>query len=102
MHGIEPGAIITDQDRAMCNAIHSVFPTTTHRYCYWHMQKHIIDHLPTLVSRYGEQFQRYWGLWCNSSSIEQCEGYWLEMNEKFDINEEGDGWLQTVYKYREH
>ncbi|XP_020258888.1 protein FAR1-RELATED SEQUENCE 5-like [Asparagus officinalis] len=102
MHGIEPDAIITDQDRAMCNAIHSVFPTTRHRYCYWHMQKHIIDHLPTLVSRYGEQFQRYWGLWCNSSSIEQCEGYWVEMKEKFDINEEGDGWLQTVYKCREH
>ncbi|XP_020263305.1 protein FAR1-RELATED SEQUENCE 5-like [Asparagus officinalis] len=70
MHDIEPGAIITDQDRAMCNAIHS--------------------------------FQRYWGLWCNSSSIEQCEGYWVEMKEKFDINEEGEGWLQTVYKCREH
>ncbi|XP_020266635.1 protein FAR1-RELATED SEQUENCE 5-like [Asparagus officinalis] len=90
------GAIITDQDRAMCNVIHSVFPTTRHSYCYWHMQKHIIDHLPTLVSRYGEQFQRYWGLWCNSSSIEQCEGYWVEMKEKFDINEEGEGWLQTT------
>ncbi|XP_020259008.1 protein FAR1-RELATED SEQUENCE 5-like [Asparagus officinalis] len=73
------GAIITDQDRAMCNAIHSVFPLTRHRYCFWHMQKHITDHLPTL-----------------------CEGYWLEMKENFDINEEGDGWLQTVYKYREH
>ncbi|XP_020266769.1 protein FAR1-RELATED SEQUENCE 5-like [Asparagus officinalis] len=102
MHGIEPGAIITDQDRVMCNAIHSVFPTTRYHYYYWHMQKHIIDHLPTLVSRYGEQFQRYWGLWCNSSSIEQCEGYWVEMKEKFDINEEGEGWLQTVYKCREH
>ncbi|XP_020263351.1 protein FAR1-RELATED SEQUENCE 5-like [Asparagus officinalis] len=102
MHRVEPGAIITDQDRAMCNAIHLVFPTTRHRYCYWHMQKHIIDHLPTLGSRYGEQFQRYWGLWYNSSSIEQCEGYWLEMKEKFDINEEDEGWLQTVYKCREH
>ncbi|XP_020246346.1 protein FAR1-RELATED SEQUENCE 5-like [Asparagus officinalis] len=96
------GAILTDQDRAMCNAIHSVFLTTRHRYCYWHMQKHIMDHLPTLGSRYGEQFQRYWGLWYNSSSIEQCEGYWVEMKEKFDINEEGEGWLQTVYKCREH
>ncbi|XP_020243358.1 protein FAR1-RELATED SEQUENCE 5-like [Asparagus officinalis] len=102
MHGVEPGAIITDQDKAMYNAIHSVFPMTRHRYCYWHMQKHITDHLPTLGSRYGDQFQKYWGLWCNSSSIEQCEGYWLEMKEKFDINEEGEGWLQTVYKCREH
>ncbi|XP_020263278.1 protein FAR1-RELATED SEQUENCE 5-like [Asparagus officinalis] len=59
MHGVEPGAIITDQDRAICNAIHSVFPMTRHRYCFWHMQKHITDHLPTLGSRYGEQFQMY-------------------------------------------
>ncbi|XP_020272034.1 protein FAR1-RELATED SEQUENCE 5-like [Asparagus officinalis] len=102
MHGVQPGAIITDQDRAKCNAIHSVFPMTRHHYCFWHMKKNITDHLPTLASRYGEQFQRYWGLWCNSSSIEQCEGYWLEMKENFDINEEGDGWLQNVYKYREH
>ncbi|XP_020244988.1 protein FAR1-RELATED SEQUENCE 7-like [Asparagus officinalis] len=29
-------------------------------------------------------------------------GYWVEMKEKFDINEEGEGWLQIVYKCREH
>ncbi|XP_020253814.1 protein FAR1-RELATED SEQUENCE 7-like [Asparagus officinalis] len=65
MHGVEPmnkkiplcGAIITDQDRAMCNAIHSVFPMTRHRYCFWLMQKHITNHLPTLVSRYGNSFK---------------------------------------------
>ncbi|XP_020258759.1 protein FAR1-RELATED SEQUENCE 5-like [Asparagus officinalis] len=32
----------------------------------------------------------------------QCEGYWVEMKEKFDINEEGEGWLQTIYKCRDH
>ncbi|XP_020254031.1 protein FAR1-RELATED SEQUENCE 5-like [Asparagus officinalis] len=66
MHGIEPGAIITDQDRAMCNAIHKVFPNTRHRYCYWHLLRHIADHLHTLNSVYGEEFQKYWDLWCNS------------------------------------
>ncbi|XP_020243288.1 protein FAR1-RELATED SEQUENCE 5-like [Asparagus officinalis] len=102
MHKIKPGVIIIDQDRAMCNTIHFVFPMTRYCYYYWYMEKHITDHLPTLGSCYGEQFQRYWGLWYNNSSIEQCEVYWLEMKEKFNINEEGEGWLQTIYKYREH
>ncbi|XP_020258788.1 protein FAR1-RELATED SEQUENCE 7-like [Asparagus officinalis] len=58
MHVVELGAIIANQDRTMYNAIHSVFSITRHRYCYWHMQKHIINHLPILGSHYGEQFQR--------------------------------------------
>ncbi|XP_020263303.1 protein FAR1-RELATED SEQUENCE 5-like [Asparagus officinalis] len=102
MHGIEPGAIITDQDRAMCNAIHKVFPHTRHRYCYWHLQRHIADHLHTLNSVYGEEFQKYWDLWCNSSNIENCNLHWLEMKEKFKLIEEEDGWLQTMYMYRDH
>ncbi|XP_020263101.1 protein FAR1-RELATED SEQUENCE 5-like [Asparagus officinalis] len=117
MHGIEPGAIITDQDRAMCNAIHKVFPNTRHRYCYWHLkvfpntrhrycywhlQRHIADHLYTLNSIYGEEFQKYWDLWCNSGNIENCNLHWLEMKEKFKIIEEEDGWLQTMYMYRDH
>ncbi|XP_020266583.1 protein FAR1-RELATED SEQUENCE 5-like [Asparagus officinalis] len=91
MHGIEPGAIITDQDRAMCNAIHKVFPNTRHHYCYWHLQRHIADHLHTLNSVYGEEFQKYWDLWCNSGNIENCNLHWLEMKEKFKIIEEEDG-----------
>ncbi|XP_020252201.1 protein FAR1-RELATED SEQUENCE 5-like [Asparagus officinalis] len=102
MHGIEPGAIITDQDRAMCNAIHKVFPNTRHRYCYWHLQRHIADHLHTLNSVYGEEFQKYWDLWCNSGNIENFNLHWLEMKEKFKIIEEEDGWLQTMYMYRDH
>ncbi|XP_020272312.1 protein FAR1-RELATED SEQUENCE 5-like [Asparagus officinalis] len=102
MHGIEPGAIITDQDRAMCNAIHKVFPNTRHSYCYWHLQRHIADHLHTLNSVYSEEFQKYWDLWCNSGNIENYNLHWLEIKEKFKIIEEEDGWLQTMYMYRDH
>ncbi|KAI3823348.1 hypothetical protein L1987_04783 [Smallanthus sonchifolius] len=47
-----PLAIITDQDKAICNAIKTVFPKTRHRYCSWHMKKHEIEHLRSLKVRY--------------------------------------------------
>jgi len=41
MHGSAPNAIITDQDRAMKNAIEIVFPKARHRWCLWHIMKKI-------------------------------------------------------------
>ncbi|XP_042974555.1 protein FAR-RED IMPAIRED RESPONSE 1-like [Carya illinoinensis] len=42
MDGIAPRAIITDQDRAMKNAINIVFPKSRHRFCLWHILKKLI------------------------------------------------------------
>ena len=41
MLGRAPPAIITDQDRAMQNAIQIVFPNAQHRWCLWHIMKKI-------------------------------------------------------------
>jgi transposase-like protein len=43
MNGRSPNAIITDQDRAMKNAINVVFPNTRHRLCLWHILKKLPD-----------------------------------------------------------
>ncbi|KAK0600363.1 hypothetical protein LWI29_014186 [Acer saccharum] len=45
MDGITPKAIITDQDRAMKNAIAIVFPTTRHRFYLWHILKKVPEKL---------------------------------------------------------
>ena len=50
MLGKAPEGIITDQCKAMQNAIEVVFPTTRHRWCLWHIMKKI----PEKLSRYGE------------------------------------------------
>jgi len=50
MHGCAPNAIITDQDRAMKNAIEAVFPKTRHRWCLWHIMKKV----PKKLSRYSD------------------------------------------------
>jgi transposase-like protein len=43
MNGRSPKAIITDQDRAMKNAINIIFPNAHHRLCLWHILKKIPD-----------------------------------------------------------
>jgi hypothetical protein len=45
MNGQAPTSIITDQDRAMQNAIEIVFPNTNHRWCMWHIMKKLPEKL---------------------------------------------------------
>ncbi|XP_042983395.1 protein FAR1-RELATED SEQUENCE 5-like [Carya illinoinensis] len=45
MDGLAPPAIITEQDRAMKNAIAVVFPKTRHRFCLWHILKKVPEKL---------------------------------------------------------
>ncbi|WVZ04499.1 hypothetical protein V8G54_025305 [Vigna mungo] len=40
-----PDSIVTDQCRAMTNAIDQVFPSTKHRWCLWHIMKKIPEKL---------------------------------------------------------
>ncbi|XP_077237272.1 protein FAR1-RELATED SEQUENCE 5-like [Tasmannia lanceolata] len=48
MFGRAPGCIITDMDGAMRNAIRTVFPNTRHRFCSWHINKHLLEHVPLM------------------------------------------------------
>jgi transposase-like protein len=53
MNGQAPKAIMTDQDRAMKNAIAIVFPESRHRYCMWHIMKNFLkslDHMLILMA----------------------------------------------------
>ncbi|XP_038717241.1 protein FAR-RED IMPAIRED RESPONSE 1-like [Tripterygium wilfordii] len=50
MSGVAPHGIITDQDRAMKNAIENVFPNTRYRLCLWH----IIKNVPEKLGSHGE------------------------------------------------
>jgi hypothetical protein len=50
MNGRAPSAIITDQDRAMKNAINKVCPNTRHRWCLWHILKKLRENLDYIHS----------------------------------------------------
>ena len=50
MSGCPPLGIITDQDKAMKNAIQIIFPDTMHQWCLWH----ILKNAPEKLGRYAE------------------------------------------------
>ncbi|XP_052621609.1 protein FAR1-RELATED SEQUENCE 5-like [Lactuca sativa] len=92
-------AIITDQDKAMGNAIKKVFPETRHRFCSWHIRKHETEHLRSYVSRYSD-FQETHRQWVNSDTIEQFEATWEDMCIKYEL--ENNCWLSDMYNQRIH
>ncbi|GJY62430.1 FAR1-related sequence 5-like protein [Tanacetum coccineum] len=99
MHDCPPVSIITNQDLAMGIAVGKVFPQTRHRYCTWHIQKHVLEHLQQLRSQYDE-FQDTYTKWVKSQNIKDYETKWEELQEKYHIDD--DCWLGNMYKLRHH
>nr|GEX24426.1 hypothetical protein [Tanacetum cinerariifolium] len=76
-----PTAIITDQDKAMGNAILKVFPNTRHRYCTWHINKHEREHLQPLKTHYTD-FKELHKEWVKSDTVMEFETRWEVLCDK--------------------
>ncbi|CAL2239793.1 unnamed protein product [Prunus armeniaca] len=50
MSGHAPCGIITDQDKAMKDAIEIAFPNTRHRWCLWHIMKKLHEKLKRVIN----------------------------------------------------
>ncbi|XP_041000317.1 protein FAR1-RELATED SEQUENCE 5-like [Juglans microcarpa x Juglans regia] len=98
MDGEAPKAIITDQDRAMKNAIALVFPNTRHRFCLWHILKKVPEKLGS-HSAYKDGLKSQL-LKCvyDSQTIEEFEKYWEVMITTYNLQE--NAWLQSLYAER--
>ncbi|KAJ0650296.1 putative transcription factor FAR family [Helianthus annuus] len=94
-----PSAIITDQDKAICNAIKIVFPKTRHRYCSWHIKKHEIEHLRPLKVRYSD-FEELHKQWVKSNTIEEFETRWEFLCGKYNF--ETGSWIPEMYNQRKY
>ncbi|XP_077251966.1 protein FAR1-RELATED SEQUENCE 5-like [Tasmannia lanceolata] len=99
MHGKAPGAIITDMDLAMKNAIKRVFPDTRHRFCEWHIWKHLLEKVVEMRETEGE-FYRDYNRCFHSKTIEECENKWQVLVGKYEIG--GNEWLCRMWEQREH
>nr|XP_043637803.1 protein FAR1-RELATED SEQUENCE 7-like [Erigeron canadensis] len=97
MYDCPPISIITDQDMAMGKAIQKVFPNSRHRFCAWHIRKHVIEHLQPLRSRFFD-FKDTYNKWVKSQNISDFEAGWEVLKEKYNIDD--DTWLGKMYKLR--
>jgi hypothetical protein len=87
MNDQAPKAIITDQDRAMKNAIARVFPRTRHRYCLWHILKKIPDKF--------KAYSQYDAIKC---ALQRC----VYKSQTCGEFEEGWQCLLETYKLKDH
>ena len=78
MHVVTLKVIITDHDTQIGDAIKKVFPNCLHRYCFWHIRKHIAEQKISLMNKYGDDFSIDFNFWYSSHDISTCE---LEINE---------------------
>jgi len=97
MNGRAPRAIITDQDRAMKNAIAIVFPETRHRYCLWHIMRKLPKKFGAHANFDGIKSALQSCLY-DSQTIEEYEKNWKNLLESYDLHD--NAWLCGLYSER--
>jgi hypothetical protein len=95
-----PKVILTDADGALARAITTVFPTTTHLLCIWHVNKNLEKQIKPLFKKkctvHGQEeinqflndewnaFKAEWFDTISASTEEQWEEQWKAFQEKYD------------------
>jgi hypothetical protein len=97
MKGRAPGAIITDQDRAMKNAISKVFPNARHRFCLWHILKKNSEKFGS-HSQYISIKSTIRNCVYNSHTCDEFDACWQSMLECYNLEE--NAWLRDLYSER--
>ncbi|VFQ86402.1 unnamed protein product [Cuscuta campestris] len=97
MDGIPPQGIITDQNRAVENAISIVFPHTKHRWCLWHILKKLPEKLEGMLAT-THIMANIHELVYDVHVINEFELRWKEMIENMGLHDHT--WLGDMYAAR--
>ncbi|KAH9724212.1 protein FAR1-RELATED SEQUENCE [Citrus sinensis] len=97
MSGSPPLGIITDQDKAMKNAIEIVFPNTRHRWCLWHILKKVPEKLGRYVKYHAIRVSLHSVVYDSYTPVE-FEEAWHDMLDKYDLI--NNQWLNGLYEER--
>ncbi|KQJ89286.1 hypothetical protein BRADI_4g24666v3 [Brachypodium distachyon] len=95
----QPRAIVTDQAKAIQNAVEIVFPDARYRWCLWHIMKK----LPEKLGGY-EQYEyiktAIGKSVYDSLTITDFEGSWMRMRMLVRYDIAGNEWLKGLYDNR--
>ncbi|KAK4285203.1 hypothetical protein QN277_001932 [Acacia crassicarpa] len=95
-----PKVILTDQDRALKEAIAEVLPGVHHCFCLWHILSKIPEKLSHVIQKHANFMTKFNKCVFKSCSNEQFEKRWWKMIRRFNLSDEN--WLCSVYEDREH
>ena len=95
MSNSPPLGIITDQKKAMKNAIEIVFSNIRHRWCLWHILKKV----PKKLGRYAKydtiRVSLHVFVYYSQTPI-KFEEVWHDMLDKYDLGD--NQWLNGLYE----
>lgn len=94
-----PKAFITDQDPAMTKAIQYVMPTTSHRFCIWHIMEKFPVKLAGIAINFEHFLKDMKDCIYNSVTKEQFQVTWNILLERYKLTEHI--WLNDMYEIRE-
>ena len=97
MFGCSPNAIITDQCKAMQNAISMVLPNARHHWCLWHILKKIPDKLKGYKDYKSIRYKLHNAIY-DSLTIGEFEENWANVIKKFQLGD--NDWLSGLYEER--
>ncbi|KAK2375490.1 protein FAR-RED IMPAIRED RESPONSE [Trifolium repens] len=97
MLGKAPVGIITDQCKAMQNAIELVFPTTRHRWCLWHIMKKIPEKLSRCSAYINIKAAMKEAVY-DTYATTAFEEKWCTFIDKFELQQ--NNWLSGLYNER--
>lgn len=92
-----PNAIITNQCKAMQNAIQIVFLQARHRWCLWHIMKKILEKL-SAYSQYESIKLALQKAVYESFTKNEFDEKWQAMIAKFSLHD--NDWLEVLYDER--
>lgn len=93
-----PKAIITDQCRAMQNAIGEVFPNARHRWCLWHIMKKIPEKLKGYTEYESIKFNIKKAVY-DSLEKEDFERNWANLIDRYNLKD--NVWLGGLFEDRD-
>jgi hypothetical protein len=94
MKGRAPKAIMTDQDRAMKNAIARVFPEARHRYCLWHIMRKLPEKFGAHANFDGIRRALNTCIY-DCQTCEEFEENWKILLESYHLQD--NAWLHGLY-----
>ncbi|XP_042956464.1 protein FAR1-RELATED SEQUENCE 5-like [Carya illinoinensis] len=100
MDGIAPRAIITDQDRAMKNAITLVFPQNRHRFCLWNILKKVPEKLSSYSAYKSGMKNAVMKCVYDTQNVQEFESAWEQLITTYKLEE--NSWLKSLYTERQH
>ncbi|XP_048561012.1 protein FAR1-RELATED SEQUENCE 5-like [Triticum urartu] len=99
MGGVAPRLIITDEAVSMKNAIETIFPTTVHRLCMWHIMEKLPEKIGPIIREESEFWDKMNSCVWGSETPAEFESQWNSVITEYGLEE--NEWLVKRFSIRE-